>query len=163
MMSAHQVKEMSYQEELDTIVTYEPRNRFISKLALDQTGNTLVMFQFVEKHGKVLHEMIKSMKFEEGRKVFYVSGEVDATDREQIRGIVEKENDAIIVETLLVLLVLVLTSAICIILYLRHRPSLKSKYSNRLVVVFVSLMMVGLLDFLILLMIFILGVTRTLH
>lgn len=94
-----QVKEMSYQEELDTIVTYEPRNRFISKLALDQTGNTLVMFQFVEKHGKVLHEMIKSMA-EEGRKVFYVSGEVDATDREQIRGIVEKENDAIIVASL---------------------------------------------------------------
>jgi superfamily II DNA or RNA helicase len=94
-----QVKEMSYQEELDTIVTYEPRNRFISKLTLDQSGNTLVMFQFVEKHGKVLHEMIKSMA-EEGRKVFYVSGEVDATDREQIRGIVEKENDAIIVASL---------------------------------------------------------------
>jgi type I site-specific restriction endonuclease len=90
---------MSYQEELDTIVTYEPRNRFISKLTLDQSGNTLVMFQFVEKHGKVLYEMIKSMA-EEGRKVFYVSGEVDATDREQIRGIVEKENDAIIVASL---------------------------------------------------------------
>jgi hypothetical protein len=156
-----QVKEMSYQEELDKIVTYEPRNRFISKLTLDQSGNTLVMFQFVEKHGKVLYEMIKSMA-EEGRKVFYVSGEVDATDREQIRGIVEKENDAIIVASLGTL-VLVLTSAIFIILYLRHRPSLKSKYSNRLAVVFVSLMMVGLLDFLILLMIFILGITRTLH
>ena len=32
--------------------------------------------------------------------MFYVSGEVDVTDREQIRGIVEKENDSIIVASL---------------------------------------------------------------
>ena len=57
------------------------------------------MFQFVEKHGKVLYDMIKGLA-PEGRKVFYVSGEVDASDREQIRGIVEKENDAIIVASL---------------------------------------------------------------
>jgi superfamily II DNA or RNA helicase len=93
------MKDKTYQEELDYIVTYEPRNKFISKIALDQKGNTLVMFQFVEKHGKVLYEMIKDLA-PEGRKVFYVSGEVDATDREQIRGIVEKENDSIIVASL---------------------------------------------------------------
>jgi len=57
------------------------------------------MFQFVEKHGKVLVELIRDA-VEEGRKVFYVSGEVDASDREKIRGIVEKENDAIIVASL---------------------------------------------------------------
>ena len=95
----HMMKDKSYQEELDYIVTYEPRNKFISKVALDQTGNTLVMFQFVEKHGKVLYDMIRKLVSED-RKVFYVSGEVDATDREQIRGIVEKENDAIIVASL---------------------------------------------------------------
>ena len=92
----HMMKDKSYQDELDYIVTYrDPRNKFISKVALDQTGNTLVMFQFVEKHGKVLYDMIKGLA-PEGRKVFYVSGEVDASDREQIRGIVEKENDAIV-------------------------------------------------------------------
>jgi len=53
------MKDKKYQDELDYIVTYEPRNKFISKIALDQKGNTLVMFQFVEKHGKVLYEMIK--------------------------------------------------------------------------------------------------------
>ena len=78
------IKDKKYQDELDFIVTYEPRNKFISKLALDQTGNTLVMFQFVEKHGKVLYDMIRKLAAED-RKVFYVSGEVDATDREQIR------------------------------------------------------------------------------
>tara|TARA_B110000090_G_scaffold156477_1_gene172042 strand:- start:1716 stop:2201 length:486 start_codon:yes stop_codon:yes gene_type:complete len=57
------------------------------------------MFQFVEKHGKVLFEKIKAA-VPEGRKVFYVSGEVDASDRELIRAIVEKEKDSIIVASL---------------------------------------------------------------
>jgi superfamily II DNA or RNA helicase len=92
-------KDKNYQEELDFIVQYEPRNKFISKLAVDQKGNTLVMFQFVEKHGKVLYEMIRELSTE-GRKIFYVSGEVDASDREQIRGIVETQNDSIIVASL---------------------------------------------------------------
>jgi superfamily II DNA or RNA helicase len=95
----HYMKDKKYQDELDYIVQYEPRNRFISKLAIDQTGNTLVMFQFVEKHGKVLYDMIRDLAGT-GRKVFYVSGEVAASDREQIRGIVEKQNDAIIVASL---------------------------------------------------------------
>lgn len=95
----HQMEGKKYQEEVDYIVTNEKRNKFISKLALDQDGNTLVMFQFVEKHGKVLYDMIKSMA-DEDRKIFYVSGEVDASDREQIRGIVEKQKDAIIVASL---------------------------------------------------------------
>lgn len=32
------MKDKTYQEELDYIVTYEPRNKFISKIALDQKG-----------------------------------------------------------------------------------------------------------------------------
>ena len=95
----NKAKDYKYQDELDFIVRYEPRNKFISKLAVDQKGNTLVMFQFVEKHGKVLYDMIKGMVAED-RKVFYVSGEVDASDRESIRGIVEKQKDAIIVASL---------------------------------------------------------------
>ena len=97
--ACNMIKDMKYQDELDYIVQYEPRNKFISKLAIDQKGNTLVMFQFVEKHGKVLYEMIRSMVGED-RKVFYVSGEVGAADREQIRGIVETQNDSIIVASL---------------------------------------------------------------
>lgn len=93
------VEPMKYQDEVDFIVTHEPRNKFISKLALDQKGNTLVLFQFVEKHGQPLYDMINSLA-QEGRKVFFVHGEVDASDREQIRGIVEKQKDAIIVASL---------------------------------------------------------------
>jgi len=95
----HTAKNWTYQDELDYIVKNERRNKFISNLAIDQKGNSLVLFQFVEKHGKVLFDMINDA-VEEGRKVFYVSGEVDASDREQIRGIVEKQKDAIIVASL---------------------------------------------------------------
>ena len=68
-------------------------------MASDQKGNTLVLFQFVEKHGKVLYDLINN-RIDEKRKLFFVSGEVDTTDREAIRGIVEKQDNAIIVASL---------------------------------------------------------------
>jgi len=92
-------KNLKYQEEIDYIVANKKRNQFISNLALDQEGNTLVLFNLVNKHGKPLHEMISSLAHEK-RKIFYVSGETDADTREEVRHIVEKENDAIIVASL---------------------------------------------------------------
>ena len=93
------ISKAKYQEELDFIVGYTPRNNFISNLALDQKGNTLILFNYVEKHGKPLHDMLKD-KIEKGRKLFYVSGETAVDDREQIRAITEKENNAVIVASL---------------------------------------------------------------
>ena len=95
-----QISKAKYQEEMDFIVRHDPRNHFISNLALDQDGNTLILFQYVDKHGKPLHDMLKS-KLEAmertNRKLFYVSGETGVDDREQIRAITEGESDAIIV------------------------------------------------------------------
>ena len=88
------VKDMNYQDEIDFIVTHPKRNEFIRDLTLALKGNTLVLFQFVEKHGSVLHEMIKSKT---DRQVFYVFGGTDTQTRENIRAITEKEKDAIIV------------------------------------------------------------------
>ena len=89
----------TYQEEIEWIVTNEKRNNFISNLAVDQKGNTLVLFNYVDKHGKPLFDLINS-KVKENRKVFFVSGQVDTSDREAIRGIVEKQKNAIIVASL---------------------------------------------------------------
>ena len=85
-----------YQDEMDFIVLHDKRNNFITNLSLKMNGNTLVLFQYVEKHGKVLYELIKQ-KAEEGRKVFFVYGGVDTEDREAIRHITEKESNAIII------------------------------------------------------------------
>jgi superfamily II DNA or RNA helicase len=89
----------TYQEEIDFIIGHAVRNRLIRNLALDAKGNTLVLFNRVEAHGKPLFELINN-KVEDGRKVFYVSGEVDTSDREAIRRIVEKQKNAIIVASL---------------------------------------------------------------
>ena len=93
------VVKSKYQEELDFIVKYEPRNNFISNLALDQTGNTLILFNYVDKHGKPLHSLLQT-KIEKDRKLFYVSGETDVDTRESIREITEKEKNAIIVASI---------------------------------------------------------------
>jgi superfamily II DNA or RNA helicase len=90
-----QNKDLKYPEEMDFIVQYENRNRFIRNLALDQKGNTLVLFQFVEKHGKTLYDMIHNK--DSARRVFFVYGGTDTEQREQIRKITEGEDDAIIV------------------------------------------------------------------
>jgi superfamily II DNA or RNA helicase len=87
---------MAYKDEINFLISNERRNKFIKNLTISRTGNTLLLFQMVEKHGKVLYNMIKQA-VDENRKVFFVFGGVDATDREQIRAITEKENDAIIV------------------------------------------------------------------
>ena len=89
----------TYQEEIDYIVRSEARNRFIRNLALKLDGNTLVLYNFVEKHGKPLFKDIKE-KAGDDRKVFFVSGDVDTADREAIRHIVEKQNNSIIVASL---------------------------------------------------------------
>jgi superfamily II DNA or RNA helicase len=86
----------SYQEEMDFIVKNERRNAFIKNLTLTRKGNTLLLFQYVEKHGKVLYNQIKDAA-EEGREVFFIYGGVDADTREQVRAVVEKEKDAIII------------------------------------------------------------------
>jgi hypothetical protein len=87
------LKTADYQAELDFLVRNEARNRFIMNLALSLSGNTLLMFQFVEKHGKVLYEMLKDC----GKKVFYVHGGVDGEEREQIRKLLETEQEAIVI------------------------------------------------------------------
>jgi superfamily II DNA or RNA helicase len=93
------INKVKYQEEIDFIVKHEKRNNFIANLALDQDGNTLVLFQLVEKHGKPLYDMIKS-KAHHRRKIFFVSGATDVDTREQVRSITEKEKNAIIVASL---------------------------------------------------------------
>lgn len=88
-------KGFSYQEEMDFLVTFEPRNKFIRNLAIKQESNTLVLYQYVEKHGQILYDMIKAKAPE--RHIFFVHGGTDTEQREEIRRLTEKEKDAIIV------------------------------------------------------------------
>ena len=91
------VKKLNYQEEMDYIVSHEKRNRFIRNLTKTRTGNTLVLFQYVEKHGKVLYDLIGDTLDHQTRKLFFVYGGTETKDRETVRSITENENNAIIV------------------------------------------------------------------
>ena len=88
-------KSWDYNQEIEYIVMNKARNDFIRNLVLSLTGNSLVLFQFVEKHGKHLYENIKEHAGK--RKVFFVFGGTDVEIRESIRAITEREHDAIIV------------------------------------------------------------------
>ena len=85
-------KGKTYQEEIDWIVTNESRNKYIKNLAHSLQGNTLILFQFVEKHGKVLHPMLEK----EGKTVHFIHGAVSAETREGVRHIAESNDDNII-------------------------------------------------------------------
>ena len=91
-----QARSFTYQDEMEFLTQHATRNRFIRNLTLKQEGNTLVLFQFVEKHGKQLYADIAA-RAADGRKVFFVAGSTDTDTREQIRHITEKETNAIIV------------------------------------------------------------------
>ena len=86
----------TYEDELQYLISHEQRNNFITNLALDLKGNTLILYSRVETHGAILYEKINNIKHTD-RKVFFVHGGVDAEQRESIREITENERNAIIV------------------------------------------------------------------
>ena len=80
---------MTYAEELDYIVSHEKRNTFLCDLLQHLNGNTLCLFQLVEKHGKVLYERLK-----ENENTFFVYGGTETEKREEIRKIVDKSDNS---------------------------------------------------------------------
>ena len=87
------VKDLKYSEEIQYIVSHKTRNDFISRLCDNLSGNTLCLYQLVEKHGLVLYKFMKDFNI----KFFFIHGGVDTEDREKIRAITEKETNAIII------------------------------------------------------------------
>jgi superfamily II DNA or RNA helicase len=90
-----EARNWDYNQEMEFIVRHQARNNFIKNLTMSLEGNTLVLFQFVEKHGKDLYALIK--EHAKKRHVFFVFGGTDTEIRESVRSITEKEKDAIIV------------------------------------------------------------------
>jgi superfamily II DNA or RNA helicase len=90
-----EMKGATYVDEIQYLIANEARNKFIRNLTISLKTNTLVLYQMVEKHGKILFDMIKERAGE--RKVFFVHGGTETETREEIRKIMEIENDAIVV------------------------------------------------------------------
>ena len=89
------IKEFTYAEELEYIVTNHKRNNFLVNLLHHVSGNTLCLFQLVEKHGTPLYNQVKEQI--KDREIFFVYGGTNTDTRENIRAIVENEKSSIIV------------------------------------------------------------------
>ena len=57
----------------------------ILNLTMTRSHNTLVLFNFVEGHGKPMFEAAKAIADKYNREVFYISGETPVEERELIR------------------------------------------------------------------------------
>lgn len=90
--SRKNVRGLIYQDEIDWIVKNETRNKFIRNLAWELEGNTLILFQFVEKHGKILAPMLEK----QGKAIHFIHGGVKVDDRESVRAVAESSGNNII-------------------------------------------------------------------
>ena len=88
------VKEMNYKSELDYLVGNERRNKFLTDMVKSLQGNTLVLYQLVEKHGTILYDMMSCI---DSKEVRLIHGGVDTKEREDIREEVESGNNYVII------------------------------------------------------------------
>ena len=87
------IKKMTYVDEIRWVVSNHRRNQFIKNLCSKLTGNTLVLFNFVELQGKPLHEMLQK---DSTKPVYFIHGQTEVDEREQIRKAVDKGSDSIL-------------------------------------------------------------------
>lgn len=85
-----QVKESvrKWPAEREFIVNHEKRNNFIKNLLWSlKDQNNLVLFDLVEKHGKILEPMLRK----DGRELHFIYGATKGDERERIRHLVEND------------------------------------------------------------------------
>ena len=82
-----------YRDEIQYIIGCDSRNDFLVTLCNHLEGNTLMLFNFVDSHGRVLYNKCKDLN----KNVHFVHGGVPGDMREQIRGIVEEQDNSLIV------------------------------------------------------------------
>jgi superfamily II DNA or RNA helicase len=86
---------LSYQDEIKFLIENKIRNDFIKDLCISLKGNTLLLFNYVELHGKVLYDIIEKNK--KDKKIFFIYGGTDAEQREEIRTLLNKESNCILI------------------------------------------------------------------
>jgi superfamily II DNA or RNA helicase len=78
---------MEYKDEVEFILSYPHRNKFIKNLILSLEGNTVVLYHRVKDHGDILRQMVEETK---QIKVFNIQGNVSKEEREAVRQAIEQ-------------------------------------------------------------------------
>jgi superfamily II DNA or RNA helicase len=87
-------KDRSYMNELEFLIKHDKRNSKMCEFIMAAPGNSVALFARIE-HGMELMRIIKERDPE--RKVFFISGDVVADDRERLRTILKTETNAIVI------------------------------------------------------------------
>lgn len=90
-----EIKRAKYQDEIKWLIANPKRNKFIVELAQKIEGNTLLLFNYVKDHGIPLYEALKTLC--KNKNVYMIHGGTNIDQREQIRKILDKEQNAILV------------------------------------------------------------------
>ena len=88
------VSKMKY--EIAFLVDHEKRNKLIVNLSIKQTGNTMVLFNFVEGHGEVLFKLAEEKAKAAGKELYIIHGGTSVEERERIRALVEVQDNILI-------------------------------------------------------------------
>ena len=81
-----------YRKEHDFIIESKFRNDIISKLCKKFDNNALIMIDYI-RHGETLYQYIKD--YCPDKQVYFIQGEVEVSQRDTIKKIIEKESNVI--------------------------------------------------------------------
>lgn len=79
------VRKMDYHNEVMSIVTNDSRTDYILDTALKLNNNTLILFNYVDKHGKVMYNKMLELAKKHGKQVYFIYGGIKVDEREKIR------------------------------------------------------------------------------
>ena len=80
-----------YKAEIDYIVDHDERNKYLMDTAFATTKNALMLFNYVDKHGKMLLEKMQPHQDEHCKRVYFIYGGVSGNEREEIRQVLDKK------------------------------------------------------------------------
>ncbi len=85
-----------YAAEMDFLCKCKERNDFLVSLPDKLSGNTLMLFQYVEKHGKILYDLMEK-KYGKKYRISYIHGGTPVEQRRAAQQIAEKYDNSIII------------------------------------------------------------------
>ena len=121
-----QVKDLKYSDEIQYIVSHKTRNDFISRLCDKLSGNTLCLYQLVEKHGVILYNLMKDFD----RKVsLYMVEQIQKQERRFVQS--QKKKQTLSLSHRMVHFLLVLTLGTYIMSCSQSHLNLEYECSNQ--------------------------------
>lgn len=85
---------MKYLEEVEYLQSNSDRNNFISKLLFTLDKNSLILVNYLA-HGFELERILKENNKDGKKKIYFIRGEIDTDIREDIKKLMEKEDNII--------------------------------------------------------------------